>query len=127
MPHLSPFTLPLPEGALPVTLNLALVETMEDSAGSLYALAAALLAGDAAHGDLLRLLDSVYRHAGCTMKDAARSDYLMTLPAARLTTELLAAVLTPLARIDIARETLPVDAAAKDPRPGERAPARAGI
>jgi len=118
MPHLSPFTLPLPEGALPVMLNLALVEAMEETAGSLYALAAAVLAGSAAHGDLLRLLDSVYRHAGCTMGEAARSDYLMTLPAARLTTELLAAVLTPLSRIDIAQEATPA---------GEYPPAQAGI
>jgi hypothetical protein len=118
MTHLPPFTLPLPEGALPVILNLALVETMEETAGSLYALAADLLAGSAAHSDLLRLLDVVYRHAGCTLDENCRADYLMTLPAARLVTELLAAVLTPLSRIDIAQKAAP---------PGECPPAQAGF
>lgn len=117
MSYLPPFTLPLPGGALPVLLNLALVEALEETAGSLYALAATLLAGRAAHGDLLRLLNTVYKHAGCTMEDTARTDYLMTLPAARLTTELLAAVLTPLSRIDIAQEASPA---------GECPPAQAG-
>jgi hypothetical protein len=126
MPHLPPFTLPLPDGTLPVMLNLALVETMEETAGSLYALAAQLLAGDAAHGGLLRLLDAVYRHAGCRMEDAARLDYLMTLNAAGITTALLAAVLTPLSRIEAARESAPVDFT-PDPAPGESAPAAAGM
>lgn len=121
MPHLPPFTLPLPEGALPLMLNLALVELMEETAGSLYALAAQLLAGDAAHGCLLRLLDAVYLHAGCRMPPEARQDYLMTLNAAAITTALLAAVLTPLSRIDMAQERIQ-----DNPAAGERAPAKAG-
>jgi len=121
-PHLPPFTLPLPDGALPVPLTLALVETMEQTAGGLYALAAALLAGDAGHAALLRLLHAVYRHAGCTLGETQLEDYLMTLPAARLTTELLAAVLTPLSRIEIAQEIMQEAAPA-----GEYPPAQAGM
>lgn len=127
MTHMPPFTLPLPDGALPLHLDLALVEAMEESAGGLYALAAALLAGTAPHGTLLRLLHRVYRHAGCTLDAAPLEDYLMTLPAARLVTALLAAVLTPLSRIDIAQEAVPVDIAREATLAGEYPPAEAGM
>jgi len=127
MNHLPPFTLPLPDGALPVPLNLALVETMEQTAGGLYALASQLLAGTAAHSTLLHLLRAVYRHAGCRLDDAPLEDYLMTLPAARLATGLLAAVLTPLSHIDIAQETAGVDTRQETILAGEYPPAQAGI
>lgn len=136
MTHLPPFTLPLPDGALPLHLDLALVEAMEESAGGLYALAAELLAGTAPHAALLRLLRTAYRHAGCTLDAVPLEDYLMTLPAARLVTALLAAVLTPLSRIDIAQEAVRMDAAQtvlREDRPqenvlaGEYPPAKAGI
>lgn len=117
MRHLPPFVLPLPDGSLPLLLNIALVEEMEAAAGSLYALAARLIEGRAAHGDLLRLLAAAYRAAGCGMDETALEDYLMTLNVGALCTRLLTAVLTPLVRIDIAAETL---------HAGECPPAQAG-
>lgn len=107
MSHLPPLSLPLPGGSLPLTPTLALVEVMEAEAGSLYALAADVLAARAAHGQLLRLLAAVYRHAGCPLAPAALEDFLMTVNAAKTVTEILAAVLTPLSRMDIAQEFTP--------------------
>lgn len=116
MSHLPALSLPLPDGCLPLPLTLALVEVMETEAGSLYALAATVLAGEAAHGTLIKLLRAIYRHGGCDMKDEALESYLLTLNAVKIVTEILAAVLTPLSRIDIAVEH----------EEGERAPVQAG-
>jgi len=107
MSHLPPLTLPLPDGCLPLMPTLALVEVMEAETGSLYTLAADVLAARAAHGQLLRLLAAVYRHAGCPLAPALLEDFLMTLNAAKIVTEILAAVLTPLSRMDIAQEFPP--------------------
>lgn len=120
MRHLPPVTLPLPDGMLPAVINLALVEALEDTLGSLYALAADLLAGQAQHRDMICLLGIVYHHAGCRMEESALGDYIMTLPAARMTTEILGAILTPLSRIDIAQQP------AEDPFMGEPSPAKTG-
>lgn len=116
MSHLPALSLPLPDGCLPLPLTLALVEVMEKEARSLYALAATVLAGEAAHGTLIKLLRAIYRHGGCDMKDEALEDYLLTLNAVKIVTEILAAVLAPLSRIDIAVER----------KEGESAPVQAG-
>lgn len=118
MSHLPALSLPLPDGCLPLPLTLALVEVMEAEAGSLYALAADVLAGKAAHGALVKLLRAIYIHGGCDMKESALEGYLLTLNPVKIVTEILAAVLTPLSRIDIAVER--VETA------GEHAPAQAG-
>lgn len=123
MRHLPPVSLPLPDGMLPAVINLALVETLEDALGSLYALASDLLAGQAQHRDMICLLGIVYRHAGCKMEENAFADYLMTLPAARMTTEILGAILTPLSRIDIAQQPAATE---ENLKMGEPPPAKAG-
>jgi len=117
MNHLPYLTLPLPAGSLPLSPTLALVEVMEAEAGSLYALAADVLAARASHGQMLRLLAAVYRHAGCALAPAALEDFLMTVNVAKTVTDILAAVLTPLSRMDIAQEF---------PRAGEPPAARRG-
>lgn len=116
MSHLHALSLPLPDGCLPLPLTLALVEVMEGEAGSLYALAADVLAGKAAHATLIKLLRAIYIYGGCDMPEGALEDYLLTINAVKIVTEILAAVLTPLSRIGIA-----VEHAA-----GERAPVQAG-
>lgn len=98
------FSLPLPEGQLELPLTLALVDLMEQKAGSLYALAENLLQGKQPLGDILRLLEAVYRHAGCPLEEPALQAFLMTQQPAGLLIRLLGAVLTPLSSVDIALE-----------------------
>lgn len=110
------FTLPLPDGAQPLHLTLSLVDTLEQTGGSLYAVAEKLVARQMLLGDVVRMLMAAYKHSGCRMDDAAIQGFLMRCQPAVLLTRLLSAVLSPLATVDIAQ----------DITPGEAAPANAG-
>lgn len=114
MPH---FTLPLPDGTLPLPLTLGLVDALEQTGGSLYTAAEALVARQLPLGDVLRLLDAAYKCSGCMMDDDRLQSFLMANQPATLLTRLFSAILSPL----IAAETLLGEAPA-----GEAMPANAG-
>lgn len=116
-PFMTHFTLPLPDGTLSLPLTLTLVDTLEQTGGSLYAAAEALIARQLPLGDILRLLGAAYKCGGCTLDDETLQGFLMTQQPAMLLTRLLSAILSPLSDVDVAQEITPV---------GECAPANAG-
>ncbi len=111
------FTLPLPGGTQPLPLTLALVDSLEQTGGCLYAAAEALIARQLPLGDILRLLTVAYKCSGCGMDDESLQSFLMASQPAVLLTRLLSAILSPLATVEAAQEVTP---------PGEAPPARAG-
>lgn len=114
LPH---FLLPLPDGALPLKINLALVDRMETAGGGLFAAAEALVAKQLPLGQVLRILGAAYTQAGCRMDSDNLHEFLMASEPALLLTRLMSAVLSPLADMGITDE---------GGHAGERAPAQAG-
>ena len=118
MPNFLPqFTLPLPAGVQPLCLTLALIDTLEQTGGSLYAAAEALIARQLPLGDVLRFLTAAYRQSGCTLDEKTLHSFLMTQEPAALLTRLFSAILSPLAAVAPVQEFSPA---------GEAAPACAG-
>lgn len=110
LPH---FLLPLPDGSLPLRLNLALVDRLENVGGGLFAAAESLVARQLPLGSVLRLLGAAYAEAGCKLDTESLHGFLMTSEPALLLTRLLSAILSPLVAAGLgasAGECVPAEA-----------------
>lgn len=91
-------TLPSPDGNIMLRPNLALVGELEREA-SLLKTAERLLAREMKIGEMLPMLRACYRAAGCVEEDDVLDMFLLEHQPSLLLAEVLAAILSPLARM----------------------------
>lgn len=97
-------SLPHPAGALPLPLTLQLVKDLEHTGGSLFKIADMLLAKELPLGDVIRLLQTAYRTAGCVLSAQELGAYLLKQNPVMLLTDILVGLLTPLHELSAVRD-----------------------
>ena len=73
--NMNDIILAAPDGDLHLRLTLGLVEDLEKTGGSLFKTADMLLQKELPLGDIVRLVKSAYRHAGCKTEDPALDEF----------------------------------------------------
>ena len=95
------FSLPGPARNYPLTLNLALIESIEQDM-SLLQVAERLSAREIKLGDITRLLLRFYVAAGCDLSPAALEEFILGHTPVALLADILVQILTPLRQIGAA-------------------------
>lgn len=96
--------LPLPLGNVKLAPTLALVEGLERDR-SLLKTAELLISRELKVIEVLAVLRACYRHAGCTLDDAALDAFLLEQTPSLLLAEVLVAILAPLAAMGALKKT----------------------
>jgi hypothetical protein len=87
-----------PDKTHELAFTLKLVEALESAHGSLYEVAEGLLDKSLPLSEMVDILKTLYRHAGCETEDEALGDFLLSQPCTEILITMLLEILEPVER-----------------------------